>query len=520
MIAADGPDDWFLSPESRGNPDTTLDSRHDDGNSWTSGNLVRPLIHGRTYFTELLQAVGKLDHGDLLLFTDWRGDADEHLDEYGSEVGDVFAAAASRGADVRGLLWRSHLALQYGTAKNRGLGNQVEDAGGQVLLDMRVPKFGSHHQKLVVLRYRRRPADDVAFIGGIDLCHGRRDDANHLGDPQAMPMSSEYGANPPWHDIQLAIHGPAVGDAEVVFRERWDDPGPLSRQPVYLVSSWLNRESKTADPLPAQAPDPMPVGSTAVQLLRTYPIRHPGYPFGRRGERSIARGYVKALARARSLVYVEDQYLWSNEVAEVYADALRRQQSLLMVFVIPRYPDQDGRLSKPPNQLGRADALDILRDAGGERFSVYDLENASGTPVYVHAKACVIDDRWACVGSDNTNRRSWTNDTELSAAFVDESADGQVRALRLALAAEHLGTDPERVGLMDPPKFYATLQQSARALDDWHQGGQVGPRPTGQLRVFSEKRLRRRTRLWARPLYRVIYDPDGRPLRMRRARAF
>jgi phosphatidylserine/phosphatidylglycerophosphate/cardiolipin synthase-like enzyme len=191
-----------------------------------------------------------------------------------------------------------------------------------------------------------------------------------------------------------------------------------------------------------------------------------------------------------------------------------------MVFVIPRYPDQDGRLSKPPNQLGRADALDILREAGGERFAVYYLENSSGTPVYVHAKACVIDDRWACVGSDNTNRRSWTNDTELSAAFVDESADGQVRALRLALAAEHLAADPEQVGLLDPPKFYATLQQSARALDDWHQGGQVGPRPTGQLRVFTEKRLRRRTRLWARPLYRVIYDPDGRPLRMRRARAF
>ena len=45
----------------------------------------------------------------------------------------------------------------------------------------------------------------------------------------------EYGATPPWHDIQAAIHGPAVYDVETVFRERWEDPTPLSRNPVYVT---------------------------------------------------------------------------------------------------------------------------------------------------------------------------------------------------------------------------------------------------------------------------------------------
>ena len=57
-----------------------------------------------------------------------------------------------------------------------------------------------------------------------------------------------------------------------------------------------------------------------------------------------------------------------------------------------------------------------VRDAAPDRVAVFDLENAQGIPIYVHAKVCVIDDVWMMVGSDNLNRRSWTNDSELSCA--------------------------------------------------------------------------------------------------------
>ena len=89
---------------------------------------------------------------------------------------------------------------------------------------------------------------------------------------------------------------------------------------------------------------------------------------------------------------------------------------------------------------------------------VFDVENHAGTPIYVHAKVCVVDDVWASVGSDNLNRRSWTHDSELSCAVLDETrttgspptrpgratAPGCfARDLRLRLWREHLDRDPD-----------------------------------------------------------------------------
>ena len=183
-------DDWFLTAAERGNPATGLDARR-GGIAWSAGNEVRPLIHGAAYFAELLARVPALRAGDLLLFTDWRGDADELLAPTGPAIADLFCAAARRGVLVRGLLWRSHLdRLQFSQQENRRLGEEVEAAGGECLLDMRVRPGGSHHMKMVVLRHVGRPADDVAFVGGIDLCHSRRDDACHAGDPQRQPMAA------------------------------------------------------------------------------------------------------------------------------------------------------------------------------------------------------------------------------------------------------------------------------------------------------------------------------------------
>ena len=177
---------WFLTPRERGNPSTRLDARHREGASWTEGNGVRPLIHGATYFAELHQRVSQMRDGDLLMFVDWRGDPDERLTgSPGSDIGTVFADAARRGVDVRGLVWRSHWdRLAFSAAENRHLGDEINDAGGQCLLDMRVRTGGSHHQKFVVLRHHDRPELDVAYLGGIDLCHSRRDDSSHGGDSQ------------------------------------------------------------------------------------------------------------------------------------------------------------------------------------------------------------------------------------------------------------------------------------------------------------------------------------------------
>jgi phosphatidylserine/phosphatidylglycerophosphate/cardiolipin synthase-like enzyme len=516
-------EDWFLTEEERGNPASSVPS-------CVGGNLVRPLVHGATYFERLATEVEALRAGDHLFFTDWRGDPDERVREGGPTVSELFCHAAQRGVVVKGLMWRSHIdKLQYSEEENRHLGEAIEAAGGEVLLDQRVRRGGSHHQKLVVLRHPGAPERDVAFAGGIDLCHSRRDDASHRGDPQPVRMSEAYGRHPPWHDVQLEIRGPVVQALDLTFRERWGDPTPLDADvPFAYLRDRLRRQDLTPDPVPAQPPAPPEAGPHAVQVLRTYPAVRPRYPFAPDGERTVARAYIKALRRARRLIYLEDQYLWSPQLARLFARALRAQPDLHLVAVVPRHPDIDGRFALPPNLVGREMALRTCRAAAADRVHVFDVESHASNPVYVHAKVCVVDDVWATVGSDNINRRSWTHDSELSCAVLDPTPDPRepadpaglgdgarvyARSLRLDLLREHLDRDPgDDADLVDPGSAVRAVASAAHELEAWHRGGRKGQRPPGRLRPHRPERLGPVTRLWAVPAYRLIYDPDGRPL--------
>ncbi len=565
MTAGAGPDptSWLIGKTERANPRTVLDAAYPGDQAWSCGNVVRPLVHGSAYFAHLAAHVEAARPGDLVLFTDWRGDGDERLLGDDDDDGDVlrlFGEADRRGVDVRGLIWRSHLdALSFSAHENRTLGVRLQEQGAEALLDMRVRTLGSHHQKLVVVRYRGRPEDDVAYVGGVDLSHGRRDDSRHDGDPQPQPMAPTYGPTPAWHDVQLVISGPAVRDVETVFRERWEDPTPLSRNPLFWLHDRLSRTDLSPDLLPVQASAPAPVegGTHTVQLLRTYPnLRHGrDYPFARGGERSVARGYGKALRLARRLVSIEDQYLWSLDVARAFEEALGSSPELRVVAVLPAVPDQAAPLSRVPQEFARQETFELLQQAGGDRVAVYSLENHAGRPVYVHAKVCVMDDVWATVGSDNFNRRSWTHDSELSAVVVDEASppgapgiSAYARRLRLVLAAEHLDREvgtarfpgdtghllaPDRsvdvddaalhevmADCVDEHGMFDAYAASAARLDDWYAGDQAGPRPAGRLRRLSPPHLGPLTKLWARPMARFVHDPDGRPAGLKRARRF
>ena len=164
-------------------------------------------------------------------------------------------------------------------------------------------------------------------------------------------------------------------------------------------------------------------------------------------------------------------------------------------------------------------------------MAVFDLENEAGTPIYVHAKVCIVDDVWATVGSDNLNLRSWTHESELSCAVLDATRDEREprdpaglgdgarvfpRDLRLRLCAEHLGRMPDDPELLDPASLFAAWAEVADTLDAWHEGGCVGPRPPGRARRHSATPVQWWERPWAHPLYRLVVDPDGRPRRLRR----
>lgn len=531
--AAEG---WFLSRQERGNPDTEIDSQGSSERPWTEGNLVSPLVHGAVYYQRLWAELERLGAGDSVWFADWRGDHDQLLRTGGPAVGDLLASLPSRGTEVRGLVWRSHpRTLSFSEASNRRLEAEINHHGGEVLLDQRVLPFGSHHQKLIVVR-RREPDANLAFVGGIDLCHSRRDDIEHRGDPQQQPMDQRYGARAPWHDIQLEVRGPAVAQLEWCFRERWSDPTPLDdRTPLRAVLARLTSEPVHPSPLPPVTRAPSPLGTHQVQVLRTYPRRRHPFPFATRGERSIARALIKAIGRAESLIYIEDQYLWSEEVVRPLAARLRARPSLQLIVTLPRWPDADGTLTGPPNRLGQLAALQLLREAGGSRLGAFDIENPQGCPTYVHAKVCIVDDIWALVGSANFNLRSWTHDSELSCAVLDQLRDPRApvdpsgrgdgarvfaRSLRLALWAEHLGRDRSDPQLLELGSAVELWSQAAAELASWHRGGSVGPHPAARVLVHTPAPLPPGSSWWAGELYRTVYDPDGRSRLLRRRSQF
>ena len=122
------PSRWLLTKGGRGNPATRIDDGHPGEQAWSEGNEVRPLVHGATYFAELCERIDATRPGDLVLFTDWQGDADQLLT--GSEdsaVAEVLGRADERGVDVRGLVWRSHSDVIGFTARqNAALGRALQ----------------------------------------------------------------------------------------------------------------------------------------------------------------------------------------------------------------------------------------------------------------------------------------------------------------------------------------------------------------------------------------------------------
>ena len=189
------------------------------------------------------------------------------------------------------------------------------------------------------------------------------------------------------------------------------------------------------------------------------------------------------------------------------------------------------------------------RRFGGDRVAVYGIENPAGTPVYVHAKVCVIDDVWASAGSDNFNRRSWSSDSEIACAVQDTRVEGRdgpaprdafALRLRRELVGEHVGLDPDDVP-DDHDELWDLMAARATALDEWYAAGS-GPRgrrhvprpsaplrgtsvrwrrrsgawqgaagverPPGRLRRIDPPTLTRLQMLWAPRVYDV-FDPDG-----------
>jgi phosphatidylserine/phosphatidylglycerophosphate/cardiolipin synthase-like enzyme len=211
----------------------------------------------------------------------------------------------------------------------------------------------------------------------------------------------------------------------------------------------LRWEAVAGEALPVPEPGAA-AGETTVQLVRTVPERT--YDALPRGEFSVLEAYMRALRSARSLIYLENQFLWSPEVVSVLEDKLRRPPSddFRVVVLLPAKPN-NGR-DDTRGMLGRL----LEADAGRGQFLGATIQSRTGDtsgPLYVHAKIGIVDDAWLAVGSANLNEHSLFNDSEVDVVTCDAPL---ARDTRLRLWAEHLERDREAVS-GDPARLVDEL---------------------------------------------------------------
>jgi phosphatidylserine/phosphatidylglycerophosphate/cardiolipin synthase-like enzyme/uncharacterized membrane protein YdjX (TVP38/TMEM64 family) len=292
-------------------------------------------------------------------------------------------------------------------------------------LDGRHPPGGSHHQKVVVVD------DAVAFVGGLDLTHGRWDTPEHRREePNRLDAQGRFSR--PSHDVQAIVDGAAARALGELCRERWQRGTDRRCVPLDRASG--------ADPWP---PGLVPeLTEVDVAIART----DPGW-MTRKSVEEIRALYVDAIALAKRFIYLENQYFSSSVVGAALETRLREAGGP-QVVVVSRLTEE-GWLEERSMGLLRTRLHERLRAADAEqRYRLFypQLPDEGAQPLSVHSKVLIVDDEVCSVGSANFNNRSMGFDTECNIAIEargDERVKAAIAAFRRRLLAEHLAADPE-----------------------------------------------------------------------------
>jgi phosphatidylserine/phosphatidylglycerophosphate/cardiolipin synthase-like enzyme len=397
---------------------------------FTAGNRVTAICDGVDVFRHYVDAIRTVNApGHRLCLAGWF--LDDHFPLVPGDLTTTFHAltteAARAGAEVRALLWRAMLGQNAMEVERI---NALPGGRGGAVLDDDTLDIGSHHQKFLLVHGER---GTFAFAGGVDVSPDRLDSCSH-------------GAPGPFHDVQVKVEGPAVGDIRRTFVDRWNHALRPAGRPL----------------LPVDDVPPAPAGSAFVQIACTFPPRK-SYPFAPKGALDPLAAFERAVRKARRFIYLEDQYLTPYPgmggfeaqhdlgLAAALREALQRIDYLVMV--VPNHTDQ------PQGRRMRAQFWRVLSDvAPGKVFlfylkrespvtaAAYEVAACKRGPrsgmsenpdeIYCHSKTWIVDDIIARVGSANCNRRSYTHDSELDVVVVDGAIDNGARAFARRLRVD------------------------------------------------------------------------------------
>ena len=421
------------------------------------------IVDAEDYFALMQQAMLKARHRIILV--GWDFDTRIHLTlgrrwferpfrrKYPRRLGSflMWLGRHRKGIEIRILKW-SFGVFQFAT-RGYMLVDVARMAATKAIafkFDTHHPVGCSHHQKIAVLD------DKLAVCGGIDMTQDRWDTREHKEKDRRRrrPHGRRYG---PWHDATMMFEGEAARVLGDLSRERWQRAGgePLSPVRIPDGSLW---------------PDKLAVQFENVELgISRTRAEYEDLP----QVSEIEELTLAQIARAQEFIYCENQYLTSRKIMEAIGARLEEDDPPEIVIVHPDTAEgwlEQQAMDHARNCLARS-LLDLDRKG---RFGLF-VPYAGDTPIYVHAKIMIVDDRILRIGSSNFNNRSMGLDSECD-VFIDcdrpgngHACDG-IAALRCSLLAEHCGLEPDKVGelLKENPSMISLIvrhgQRAPRSL--------------------------------------------------------
>ncbi|KAI8365162.1 hypothetical protein BD560DRAFT_402302 [Blakeslea trispora] len=267
--------------------------------------------------------------------------------------------------------------------------------------------FWAHHEKILVIDSK------LAFIGGLDLCFGRYDTAQHAltdypsndeneifpGQDYSNPrikdfekvscydkqlIDKQYMPRMPWHDVHVAMTGRSARDVARHFVQRWNfiksnkEGIPLLLPKGEYVSPRDELKFK---------------GTCRVQVLRS----SAPWSQGIEREHSIYNAYMECIFKAKHFIYIENQFfittadpenkLIKNKIGQAIVERIKRahkdKQAFKVIVIIPVAPGFEGDFAQNNKQSMalRSVAEYQYRSISRSKYSIYEQLKKANIPV-------------------------------------------------------------------------------------------------------------------------------------------
>jgi cardiolipin synthase A/B len=374
------PDYWMhhLSVEQAINPEPLTD-----------GNITKLLVDGDNSFDAVFDAISAARSSvdmEFYIFEDVRQD--------GTSLGDLLLRKRREGIAIN-IIFDS-----YGSAGTPPeFFERLGKAGVKFVrfnpvdplrAKRRYAPNNRDHRKILIV-------DGVtAITGGINLSTTYESSGSGRRDDDDNPAGSY------WHDADIEIHGPAVGELQHLFFQHWQgQKGPEPDKKDYF-------------------PQPQDRGNELIRVIGSKPGP---------GSFHYYATLLSALKTARSHIWLTASYFVpTDEQLHALMDAKARGVDVRIL--VPQKSDSSLALV-----MQRALYADLLKDG----IKIYEAHNE-----VLHSKSVVIDGVWSVMGSSNFDHRSVVFNDEADVVMLGATGGAKLEKLFEADCAKAQQVTPDK----------------------------------------------------------------------------